>query len=156
MAYATTDDVSARLGRELDESEVQIVAIRLDDVERLIKARIPDLDGMILDSEIDEGTVVMIEAEAVLRLIRNQDGYSSETDGNYTYSISARVASGHLVSFEQEWALLGVRRGAFVIAPRVSIPTHYKGPHPARCFGPQVPEQYPVHPAVWWGDDESS
>lgn len=81
MAYATASDVEDRLGRELDSSETQIVNTRLDDVERLIKARIKDLDDLVDAGEPDEDLVVQIEAEAVLRLIRNPEGLTSETDG---------------------------------------------------------------------------
>lgn len=116
MAYAVPADVEARLGRPLEPDEVAMVQIRLDDVERIIKSRIPDLDAQIIAGTIDESVVVMIEAEAVLRLIRNPEGYTAETDGNYSYQISASVASGRLEILPDEWALLGWRRGAFVIA----------------------------------------
>lgn len=139
MAYATASDVEDRLGRELDSSETQIVNTRLDDVERLIKARIKDLDDLVDAGEPDEDLVVQIEAEAVLRLIRNPEGLTSETDGNYTYMISSRVASGRLEILDTEWALLGVRRSVFVIAPKVDIPWHTPG----------VSYDHDPEPAVW-------
>jgi hypothetical protein len=154
MAYATANDVALRLGRELDTSEAQIVSIRLDDAERLIKSRIPDLDGKILDDEIDQGTVVMIEAEAVLRLVRNPQGFTSESDGNYTYMINAAVASGRLEIQDSEWALLGVRRSAFVIAPKVTLPEDCE-PHPLTPFCPPFYGHGTEHPAVWWGDESA-
>ena len=46
MTYATASDVAIRLGRDLTAEEVTLVAIRLDDVERRIKRRIPDLDAV--------------------------------------------------------------------------------------------------------------
>lgn len=119
MAYATVDDVEARLGRELDEQEARIVTTRLNDAELLIRARIPDLDARIADGRLDVMTVRMIEAEAVLRLVRNPAGYTSETDGSYSYTLSEAVASGRLSILPEEWALLGVRRGAFVIRPLI-------------------------------------
>ncbi|OLT03201.1 hypothetical protein BJF90_26355 [Pseudonocardia sp. CNS-004] len=149
MAYATADDISARLGRELDESEVIIVSIRLDDAERIIRSRIPDLDGKVLDAELDHDLLVMIEAEAVLRLLKNPDGYSGETDGNYSYQINSRVASGKLEIMDDEWALLGVAQGMFVIAPTVRTVS-------SGLYFPAAWYEEPIHPAVWWGNEESS
>ena len=118
MAVATiVDDIKPRLGRELTESEAQIVAIRLDDAERLLRNRIPDLLTQVDDGDIDEGDVRYIEAEAVLRLIRNQDGIQSETDGNYSYQLNYQVASGKLTINDDEWALLGITSGVHVIRP---------------------------------------
>ena len=92
MAYATPVDVEARLGRPLDESETQVVSARLNDAELIIRSRIPDLDEKVLDGTVTEAAIVMVEAEMVLRLVRNPEGYTAETDGNYSYQISADVA----------------------------------------------------------------
>lgn len=35
-------------------------------------------------------------AEAVLRIVRNPEGYRTEQQGNYSYGVSAAVASGYL------------------------------------------------------------
>jgi len=117
MAYATVEDVEIRLGRELSPEEEQLVQVRLNDVENMIRARIPNLDELIAQGKLDEDIVIMVEAEAVLRLIRNPEGYTSEVDGNYSYQISSRVASGRLEIFDAEWALLGLTQGVFVISP---------------------------------------
>lgn len=121
MAYATVADVESRF-RELDEEEAAIVETRLGDAELILKTRIPDLDDKVTDSDVYHDLVVMIEAEAVLRLMRNPDGYKSETDGNYSYEIDIRVASGRLDILADEWALLGVQRGVYTIRPRFDMP----------------------------------
>jgi hypothetical protein len=46
--------------------------------------RIPDLVEKIDAEEIYQADVVDIQAEAVLRVIRNPEGLCSEQDGNYT------------------------------------------------------------------------
>lgn len=119
MAVATVEDVQRRFVRDLEDQERVVVAQRLDDVEDIILSRIPDLADRIADGSIRPSVVVMIEAEAVLRLIRNPDGYSQETDGNYSYSVSALVASGRLEVLPDEWRLLGVRSGVAMIQPRI-------------------------------------
>ncbi|HVV11581.1 Gp19/Gp15/Gp42 family protein [Amycolatopsis sp.] len=122
MAYATAQDVANRFIRPLDTDEQRVVTTRLDDAERMLRRRVPDLADQIAAGTIDQGDVVMIEADMVLRLIRNPDGYKTETDGNYSYTISAEVASGRLQVLADEWALLGVSGGAFVIAPQFELP----------------------------------
>lgn len=146
MAYATTADIEARLGRTLDPSETQIATTRLGDAELIIRSRVRDLDVLVTSGTLDRGLVVMVEADALLRLIRNPDGYTTETDGNYTYSIDASVASGRLQILDSEWALLGVRRSVFVLAPKVTLPSGF----------PRYPERENATDedlrAVWWGD----
>jgi len=122
VAYATPEDIEQRLGRELDVSEATIVAARLDDVEELIFQRIPDLTQKVIDGKLRERLIVMVECEAVMRMIRNPDGYTQETDGNYSYTIDARVASGRLTILPEEWAMLGVSRSILLISPTIKYP----------------------------------
>lgn len=129
MAYATVADVEARLGRTLDASESQIVTTRLNDIELMIRHRIPDLDIKVSTGVIDPQVVVMVECDAILRLVRNPDGFTAETDGNYSYQISAEVASGKLDILSGEWALLGIRNGAFTIRPSLA-PLYGNCPYP--------------------------
>src|SRR5690606_7939261 len=119
MAYATVSDIEQRLGRELTESEATIVNTRLEDAEELIFRRIPDLSQRVVDGKIRERLVIMVECEAVMRLIRNPEGYTQETDGNYSYSIDSRVSSGRLSILPEEWALLGLSQTATVITPKI-------------------------------------
>lgn len=129
MAYATVADVEARLGRTLDSSESQIVTTRLNDIELMIRHRIPDLDIKVSTGVIDPQVVVMVECDAILRLVRNPEGFTAETDGNYSYQISAEVASGKLDILSGEWALLGIRNGAFTIRPSLA-PLYGNCPYP--------------------------
>lgn len=117
MTYAEPSDVSGRLGRSLEASESTMVATRLNDAELIIKSRIPDLDDQIDDDKIDVELVKMIEANAVVRLVRNPNAYTGETDGNYTYQINWKTATGELEILDNEWALLGISQAMFVIAP---------------------------------------
>lgn len=122
MAYATPEDVEVRFMRPLDEDEKRVVAARLEDAELLLRSRIPDLDEKVTAGVLDQALVVMVEAEMVLRLIRNPDGLVQETDGSYSYSTSQKVASGLLEVLPREWTLLGVRSGVYVIDPTPKMP----------------------------------
>lgn len=122
MPIASSLDVQSRLGRPLTAEENEQVEALLGDVELLILAKIPDLETKIADEELAEAVVIMVEANSVARLMRNPDGYTSETDGDYTYQINWRLASGSLEITDKEWSLLGITGGAFVIHPKVKTP----------------------------------
>lgn len=167
MAYATADDVQVRFNRELDEDERVSVDERLEDVEEMIRLRIPDLDDRVEDGRIRERLLKMVECEAVLRLIRNPEGYTEETDGNYSYSISARVASGRLTIEPDEWKLLGVKTTAGLLGTRIMGPGGCLVPNPnwpweagygqfPPCAVPEPSDHWPdpngphePHEAVW-------
>lgn len=110
MAYASADDVAVRWGRTLAPEESALVRVRLDDVERMLRRRIPDMDDKVAAGDLDVEDIVQVEADAVLRLARNPEGYLSETDGNYTYQLQKDLASGRLQITDEEWEILGVRR----------------------------------------------
>ena len=82
------------MGREPSDLETQLINVRLEDVERLIRRTVPDLDDLILDGSVDEADVIQVEADAVLRLVRNPEGFLSETDGSYTYMLRQDIATG--------------------------------------------------------------
>ena len=117
-AYATAADVQAVLGRTLDTAETALVERRLEQVERKILRRIPDLLEQIADGDLDEADVIDIEAEAVLRLIRTPEGYLSEGDGTYSYQFNRETASGKLEILAEEWERLGIKPSRmFQISP---------------------------------------
>ncbi|MCA2331632.1 hypothetical protein JF714_14390 [Mycobacterium avium] len=109
------DDVVARWGKAPEDVEPEILTLinkRLGDVERMIKRRFKklgrDLDADVTDDTVDVEDVKQVEAEAVLRLVRNPDGYLSESDGNYTYMLQNDLATGKLEILAEEWEILGV------------------------------------------------
>lgn len=122
MAYATFEDVEVRFFRELAPEERPLVEARLDDAERKIRARIPDLDDRAALDPNFQATVVAVTADAVIRLVRNPEGYVQETDGNYTYMLSQDGVAGSLTILPEEWADLGVRKkvSVFHVAPRLA------------------------------------
>jgi len=123
MAYASASDVTARWARTPTDEENTLITVRLEDAERLIRRRISDLDDRINAGTILEEDVIQVEAEAVLRLVRNPEGYMSESDGNYTYMLRNDIATGRLEILADEWEILGVTRRRFgVLVPNVVLP----------------------------------
>lgn len=109
MTYAEAADVQAVLGRTLTAEETALVERRLAQVERKILRRIPDLTEQIAADEIDQADVIDIEAEAVLRVIRNPEGLYSEQDGSYGYQLSREAADNSLRITAEEWERLGIK-----------------------------------------------
>lgn len=133
MAYATVADVASRWGKDpasFDAPTTALIDARLADVERLIKRRLAaavptrDLDAEITDSTLDVDDVVQVEADAVIRLARNPDGYQSETDGSYTYMLSSADSDNVLEILPTEWQTLGLlNTGMFIIVPTPVLAT---------------------------------
>jgi hypothetical protein len=121
VAYATVEDVRKRMKRPLTPEEEALATQLLDDAETRIRVRVRDLDTRAADPEYLK-LVVLVEANAVLRVLRNPEGYRSEADGDYSYSRLVQVASGLLEILDDDWLLLGVRRGAFTVAPVIGTP----------------------------------
>lgn len=136
MAYAEVADVEARLGRDLDESEAIIAAQRLEDVELLILSRIPNLIALVTDGALSEAVVTMVEADAVIRVLRNPDGIVGETDGNYSYQLNWATVAGRLTLVPEEWRLLGLRSNVFTIAPMLGTPSWCPPCNPNSDFEP--------------------
>jgi hypothetical protein len=117
MAYAALEDVEARLMRSATEEEAVMIEQLLEQVEAIIRLRIPDLDQKILNGDISETIVVMVEVNAVMRVMNNPEAFMSETDGNYSYQRNLSGASGYLDILPIEWEWLSGARGMFQIIP---------------------------------------
>src|SRR6478735_3964414 len=116
MTYAVLADVATRLGRPItDSNEVAQVEAWLGDVESLILARIPDLADWVAGGVPSEAVVKMVEANAVVRKVKNPDGKQNERIDDYSYGLNADAARGDLFLTDAEWALLepGSGEGAF-------------------------------------------
>lgn len=103
MATATPTDVENRLGRLLESDETTLAATLLEDIELVISQKVS-----IADANPD--VLVMVEARAVARILRNPDGLKHQQADGYAYTMDAQVASGRLKLLDDEWALLGVQR----------------------------------------------
>lgn len=125
MAYATSDDVVVMWAKEPEPEVLALIARRLDQVERMIRRRVPNLDLQVAASATFESDLIDIESDVVLRLVRNPEGYLSETDGAYTYQLQTDLSQGKLIILDEEWEILGVRslKRMAIIIPNVVMPT---------------------------------
>lgn len=125
MAYASAADVVALWAKEPEPEVMVLIERRLEQVERMIRRRIPSLDTLTAASATFLADLIDIEADVVLRLVRNPEGYISETDGSYTYQLQTDLSGGRLVVLNDEWTALGVFRLSRMstIAPAFVMPT---------------------------------
>lgn len=125
MAFAKATDVVELWAKEPEPEVMTLIERRLDQVERMIRRRIPTLDTKVAASAVFEADLIDIEADVVLRLVRNPEGYLSETDGAYTYQLQNDLSQGRLVVLDDEWTTLGVNRLSrmSVISPNIVMPT---------------------------------
>jgi Gp19/Gp15/Gp42-like protein len=120
MALATHEDVVDRwIGEPFEAEVLAVIDVRLDDAERILRLEVPDLLERAVDDADYHDLVVQVESEMVLRLVKNPEGYSQESDGNYSYAIYQQVASGRLEILDDEldWLRDNEGRGMFVITP---------------------------------------
>lgn len=122
VTYASIEDVSIRYGRPIvDEAQVAQVSAWLEDVESIILARLPGLGDSIVDGRLPLPTVVMVEANAVIRKLHNPEGKVAERVDDYDYRFNENSRKGDLFLTDEEWALLTpsvTPRGAFTVRPR--------------------------------------
>ncbi|QGJ94783.1 head-to-tail adaptor [Mycobacterium phage Blinn1] len=125
MAYASADDVVTLWAKEPEPEVMALINRRLEQVERMIRRRIPNLDLKVDASSTFEADLIDIESDAVLRLVRNPEGYLSETDGVYSYQLQADLSQGKLTILDDEWEILGVNslKRMAVIVPNIVLPT---------------------------------
>jgi hypothetical protein len=116
-SFATVEDIEA-LWRPLGEDEVVGASVLLARVSALVRTRIPGIDARI-GADPNLGVLATgVVVDAVLRVLRNPEGYTSEQIGAYAYSRAAGAAGLYLTDLE--WALLlppTAARGAFTIRP---------------------------------------
>lgn len=115
MSLATFEDVQNRFHRDIDPEDRRLIETRLRDAETKIRSKIQDLDYQIAQNPALEEIVIRVCADAVIRLIRNPEGFVQETDGGYTYMRGQYLEDGKLTITREEWADLGIKKKISVI-----------------------------------------
>lgn len=107
--YATPTDLADRF--DLPDTSFERAWQLLEDVERRLAARVPDLAARIVDGRTSLANVRLVVVEAALRVLRNPSGFRSETTGDYSYQVNEQVASGLVLFPADDLLLLGIRSG---------------------------------------------
>jgi hypothetical protein len=114
------DDIVSRF-RALDEDEKSVIGTMIADARDIVEdaaeaAGIPEPT-----TERGQRTYKRIIASIVIRVLRNPDGYLTETTDGYTYRRDSALSSGALYVSDSELDQLRPtarrHRGAFTIVP---------------------------------------
>jgi hypothetical protein len=114
--YATTADVAISLGRPLTTDETSTATGLLPRAELLITRRISDLAARIVADAALQDIVVMVEADAVARVLRNPNGVYQEHVDDYSYTRDRAISAGTLYISDDEWDML-------LTTPGTSVPS---------------------------------
>jgi len=107
MTYALLTDVSVRLGRTISDADgIAQINAWIADAERIILRRIPDIATRIADGRITSDDVVAIEAQAVLRKVKNPDGYTYESIDDYRHGLNDAMSKGEIFITDDDWEIL--------------------------------------------------
>ena len=134
---ASIDDLEELIRDSVQESEDErtlpiscVEAMRAADLFRIAAPK--EVGGLEVDplthmeiveamAKVDGSAAwtLMIEANAVIRKVRNPDGKVSEGNDVYNYRLNENARKGELFLTDEEWALLtpGGGTGAFTITP---------------------------------------
>ena len=122
MSIADLRDVEVSLLRPLSEQEQKYGSRLLDRAERLLTQRVT---GLIKNAEQDEryrAVVADVEAEMVARVFRAGGTiYTRESEGDYSYSLNLKVASGLLDVLDEELVKLGTGGSWGTILPETDV-----------------------------------
>lgn len=101
MAVANLTDVSAALGRPIDDGyEISQVNAWIRGAELMIQSRLGDIYS--LPSE----TVRYVVAECVSRRVRNPEGKQNERIDDYSFGLAKEAAKAGLFITDEEWQML--------------------------------------------------
>jgi hypothetical protein len=103
LTLATVTDLEARLGRQFSDEELPRVHALLDDASHLVRdvagrACIPD---DLADLTQVSGSVRAVVARMVERAIRNPEGFSAESAGDYSYQRTGVQPGVYLTEAEE-------------------------------------------------------
>lgn len=108
--YATVADVERRWNQTVTSSSLDHVETLIDDAETVVQAYVPDLAERITAGKLTTAAVVHVVSAMVLRVLRNPQGYRSETAGDYSYQMDAATSAGRIfITAEERRLLLGGR-----------------------------------------------
>jgi hypothetical protein len=108
VAYASTSDVSVRLGSSFSGFDAAQAQILLEDAETIISSKIPNLQAQITAGVVSLQTVIRVEATAVKRVLLNPLGIKAHSEGlgdfNQSDAYDPARSSGELYVSDAEWS----------------------------------------------------
>ena len=100
---ATNLDVANRW-RSLTAAEETVADTLLGDAWSILTARRPTLEADITAGTVTEANVVRILSQMVLRVMKNPEGYRSQSIDDYSYTRDPAASAGWLYVTDEELA----------------------------------------------------
>lgn len=108
MAFADVGDIEVALLRKLEAEEVRYAPQLLERANRNLAALIPNLTTRALNDKAFAQLVADVESEMVARVLRAGGSvYTRESEGEYSYVLNQKIASGYLQPLDEEIVRLG-------------------------------------------------
>jgi hypothetical protein len=101
------EDIQAGYEKTITDAQKPLVEERITEAEVVLGNRLGDLVAWANTDQRAEALRIVVR-RMVLRVLRNPDGFTAETEGNYSYQKDSRVASGTIWVTDEDWALLGL------------------------------------------------
>lgn len=93
----TVDDVQARYEGDITAFNPTYVTTQIQDaVDHAMSRWRVEITSRLASGDLTENLFKRVIVNAVLRVIRNPQGFSNENDGGYGYGLRATVASGDM------------------------------------------------------------
>lgn len=133
MAFATAEDVAARLGRDLTDAETTQVEALLDSATAIIALYVGKNDDWAAELDPVPSVIKLVTIEAVLRAMANPHGHVAVGESLGAYSSNIRYRDGDagggllLTSTEQRLIARAVH-GTGTGSVRVDSMIHYCDP----------------------------
>lgn len=113
MSYVDTRTVLTGFDGTIDQNDpaqLQRVEDTIVEAELVLERRLGDLTAWAAGDPtgLRERALRQVVKRVVRRVLRNPDGMTSETEGDYSYRLDPRVASGSVWVTDDDWTLLGV------------------------------------------------
>jgi hypothetical protein len=109
MAITQFADVDEFVKRDIPSSDQTWVEKKIEEAEGILETYVGDLtDWVDVDPSKRTGKVILVVCRMVDRVIKNPDGYNTETDGDYSYGRSGSLASGEVYASRADLRILGV------------------------------------------------
>lgn len=143
--YAEFEDVRDAWNRPLPEARREYVERKLGEAHRLLRSpsNAPGLDLRVTSGQLDRELVGDIIVRMVIRVLRNPEGYRTESDGDYSYGRESGSSSGEVTVTDKDLEDLGFSSTTTYATPgpgaelgrawrRDPYPRRHRGPSPRR------------------------
>jgi hypothetical protein len=118
----TSEDVADRFDGELSQFRPKYVDTQIADAVAYADAMWSGyIEARLASKALPANVYKRVISDAVLRVMRNPDGYASENEGGYGYATRATVASGNLWFTDQDVAVLTGNAGGDMTVGSIAI-----------------------------------